>query len=155
MKSPWSVIGLLAALPILAVSSLSAQAYNVTLNNGNVFVSKYRPVEAEYDPTKMLIMTDVGNVIALPQSAIASIESDTEARGFGRVIDGTTILVGYSANDTEVPAEGEDAVAQPQAAFTPQVINMPLVAEPNAPGGGIPLSFITGSSVPIGGVQQN
>lgn len=144
------VIGLLAV-------PAAAEVYIVTLTNGNTFLSKYKPREAAYDTSKLLIMTDVGNIIALDKQFVAEIASDTESRGFGVVIDTATIMIGYTMNDAPLPGEEGEAGQLPQGAFpgqgafggfAPPPLTNQLIAEPNS-GGGIPVSFITGGVAPI------
>ena len=143
---------LFATLGILVAGPALADAYRVRLVNGNQFVSKYRPVEASFDQNKVLIMTDVGNIISLHQDDIEEIVHDLELKGFGRVINTTTIEVGWSVNDAPVEgdegAQGQAGAPQQQfAAPRAPVFNNPLVSEPNA-GGGIPVSFATSGMVP-------
>lgn len=135
-------------------TSVSAEAFRIRLTNGNEFVSRYGPVPAQYDSSKMLVMTDVGNVIALRKDDIESVQIDEEVRGFGRRIDTTTIEVGWGPNDAPVPgAEGEAGAAGAgggagQMPVARPVFNSPLIAEPNS-GGGIPVSFANSGMVPI------
>ena len=93
------LIGLLALC--VAASASAHNAFIVNLKNGSTLISKYRPVTAAFDDSFMLVMTSAGNSIAIEKSSIESIVSDLENRGFGVVIDVSTVIVGRSANDAE------------------------------------------------------
>ena len=150
-----------ALLFLLAAAPISADAYTVKLHNGNEFVSAYHPIEADYDPEKYLIMTDVGNVIALPKEDVAEISHDLESQGFGRRIDTTTVDLGISANDMIVPDPDADVGMDGQIPANLQLqlqqmavpggggggFNAPLVAEPNS-GGGLPVGMATSGYLP-------
>ena len=151
------IVGL--AIGLIAAPA-AAEVYIVTLNNGNTFLSKYKPREATYDTSKLLIMTEVGNIVALDKSLVSEIKSDLENRGLGLLIDTSTIMIGYTANDAPIPGEeGELGEGDfPPGGFPgqgggfpgfsqPAPMNTPLVAEPNS-GGGIPVSFVTGGLMP-------
>jgi hypothetical protein len=159
-----------------------AQAYKVTLKNGNSFVSKYEPEDATYDASRVVIVTDVGNRIALAKDDVADISVDIENRGFGRVLDNTTIVVGLSANDAPGGEEGEGGeggdgtlvqVPTPTS-YLPTLFSGAVPspgfpeggfggfgatgggAEPAEPGGfsaGIPLSFVGGGMAPVVPIQ--
>ena len=164
--APRASARLAAACLVIALVAVpaAAEVYIVTLTNGNTFLSKYKPREATYDTSKLLIMTEVGNIIAIDKEFIAEVASDTENRGLGLVIDTSTIMIGYSLNDAPIPGEeGEGGQGQfqfpggvpgqafPGGAFPgfsqPAPMSAPLVGEPNG-GGGIPVSFVTGGLVP-------
>jgi hypothetical protein len=168
----------LAAIALLAFASApaDAQAYRITLKNGNTFVAKYEPEQASFDSTKMIIFTDVGNRIALSQDDIEEVTIDIENRGFGKMIDNTTIVVGYSANDAPGGEIGEDgepvadgtlmqvptpmsyqptlfgasypAPGFPEGGFS-QGGGGPVMAEPGNFSAGIPLSFVAGGYSPV------
>jgi hypothetical protein len=174
----------IAVFAVLAVASApaGAQAYRVTLKNGNTFLAKYAPEEASYDSTKVVIFTDVGNRIALAKDDVEDVSIDIEHRGFGKVVDDTTIVVGWSANDAPGGEEGEDGatpgadgtlmqVATPTS-YLPTVFGAayptpgfptggfaasggagPTIAEPGSFSAGIPLSFIGGGNVPVTPIQ--
>ena len=154
------IVLLVAGFVSLAASSASAEAYRITLNNGNEFVSMYPPVPAPFDDSMKMVMTSVGNVIAIAESDIASVELDEEVKGYGRRINTATIEVGWAANDAMTPEQlqaAADAAAQSGQQFAPvrqPVFNSPLVGEPNS-GGGIPLSFANSGSIPMSGATNN
>lgn len=97
------VSALLVALPAVAV----AEVFTITLANGNSFTSRYRPKTAGWDADKALLLTDQGNWISLAKTDIASVVVETEVRGFGKVIDTTTISLGVTPNDA---AQAESAL---------------------------------------------
>ena len=101
------------ALPLLA----AAETYTITLHNGNVFVSRYQPQAAPWDAAKVLFRTDAGNLISLASADVASVVTDTETHGFGKVLNGTTLMLGAAPNDLPVPpAPGSPEAAAAAAA---------------------------------------
>lgn len=155
-----SAMILAAALSLVAVPAV-AEVYIVNLTNGNQFLSKYKPIEASYDSEMLLIMTDVGNTIAVAKDSVAEVINDSEHRGFGTVLDTATVMIGYTANDapdlsdpdTMQAYQAQMAQERFQSQFAPApVYNTPLVAQPNQ-GGGIPVSFATSGAVPMSPVQ--
>ena len=162
-----------AAALAASVTPAVAQAYKVTLKNGNSFVAKYEPEDASYDSSKMVIVTAVGNRIALAKDDVSEVVVDIENRGFGLVLDNTTVVVGISANDAPGGEDGEDGegdgtmlqVPTPNP-YLPSVFSGSFPtpgfptggfgatgggAEPTEPGSfsaGIPLSFVGGGLVP-------
>jgi hypothetical protein len=174
-RTPGLVPAAIAVAALLATSAApaAAQAYKVTLKNGNTFLSKYEPHDATYDASKVVITTEVGNRIALAKDDIAEVVADIENRGFGRIIDHTTILVGVTANDAPGGEEGEEgATPDPTLMqfptpnpYLPTVFSGAFttpgfpeggfatsggaeIAEPGAFSAGIPLSFV-GGTVPV------
>jgi hypothetical protein len=100
-------IALFAALMLLAVVPAVAEVFKVHLKNGNAFETRYRPKLADWDETKIVILTDVGNRITLLKDDVVEITSDTELKGFGTVIDTTTIVLGWAPNDAPTAGAGE------------------------------------------------
>lgn len=94
-----------AAVLLLSAAPVAAEIFHVELANGNVFDTRYQPEEASWDASLVLFLTDTGNWMAVPKEAIASITSETENQGFGKVINTTTVMLGYSANDAPLPGE--------------------------------------------------
>lgn len=90
-------VGLGAALPA------AAEVFHIDLANGETFDSLYRPEEASWDADLLLLLTDSGSWIALPKADVVSIISETESSGYGRVIDTSTIVLGYATNDAPLP----------------------------------------------------
>ncbi|REJ83903.1 MAG: hypothetical protein DWQ36_19295 [Acidobacteria bacterium] len=147
------------------VPALANNSYIVNLKNGSTIISKYRPVTADFDETLMLMMTESGNTIAIEKAAIDTIVSDLENRGFGTVINTTTVVVGRSANDAAVDDEAQ--ILQELSAYSAinNILNIgsgfdaslgsaAFGAAPAeaAPAGSIPVSFISTTTPPIGPV---
>lgn len=93
---------LLLAVSLVA-SPAAAELFYVTLNNGSVMESRYQPQEASWDSNMVLLMTDVGNWVGVPKDDIESVRSEIENRGYGIVIDTTTVLLGWTLNDAVDP----------------------------------------------------
>jgi len=159
MKTNRLTLLLLGTLLLLAALPATAEYFTITLHNGSEFQTLYRPRLAAEGGDKVLMATEMGNWISLPVDAIESVVSHIEARGFGKVINTTTILIGSAPNDAAVPGEEPEALdpatrllnymesQQRQAEpFTVQQF-----AEPNS-GGGIPLGFTNTTTPPLGGV---
>lgn len=100
---------LAAAAAAVALCALAAPAgaeiFHVEMVDGHVFDTRYQPEEASWDPDLVLMLTDTGNWIAVPKAEIAGITTETENKGFGRVIDTTTVLLGWAANDAPSPED--------------------------------------------------
>ena len=112
----------LTFLPFLALALLAlpaaAESFEVTLVDGTKFETRYQPQEASWDPSMVLLLTEVGNWIGLPKASIASVDADVDAGGFGTRLNSTTIALGPSPNDAAIPGEegtgGAAAAAQNQ-----------------------------------------
>ena len=98
----------IAAIMFLSVTTATAVVYTVHLKNGNSFDTRYKPRVAGWDPNTIMFTTDVGNKITMLKDDVVDISSDTEAQGFGRVIDTTTIVLGYAPNDKPQPGESTE-----------------------------------------------
>lgn len=98
-------IAILVVLMLLAVVPAMSSIFKVQLKNGNSFESRYQPKVAEWDENKVVLLTGVGNRITLHKDDIASVTVDTQAKGFGTVIDTTTIVLGWAPNDA--PTESD------------------------------------------------
>jgi len=100
---------ILAVLMLFAITPAMAEVFRVQLKNGNQFSSRYQPKVAEWDENRIVFLTDVGNRITLSKDDIADITADSEVKGFGTVIDTTTIVLGWAPNDapTETDASSE------------------------------------------------
>lgn len=92
---------LTAAFILFFLATTSAQAvfYTVTLKNGTTFETRYRPIQADWDPNVSMFLTDQGNWIALPNEDIADVISVFAESGFGYQLDSSTRYVGWSPND--------------------------------------------------------
>ena len=96
---------ILAVLMLFAVTPAMSAIFRVQLKNGNIFQTRYQPKVAEWDESKVVFLTDVGNRITLNKDDIVAIDTDTEAKGFGTVLDTTTIVLGWAPNDA--PTESD------------------------------------------------
>jgi len=138
------------AAVLLAVPA-TAEIYIVTLTNGAEFHTQYRPKEAGWDTTKIMLLTDVGNWIAIELADVASVTSELENEGFGKVIDTSTIAIGWSPNDAP------DLAAQEAADPMTRLLNFLSAEQGEAPdysvqqfvdpseagAGGLPVSGLT------------
>jgi len=112
------VLVLALILAVAAVPAL-AETFTIKLTNGNTFITRYQPRQASWDTSIAMLLTDVGNWIAVPQADIESVVADQERRGFGLRIDSKTIEMGYVANDELQPGDegyvepGPEVVARP------------------------------------------
>jgi len=93
-----------------------AEVYFVTLTNGSTFETVYQPQAASWDAGMVLLLTEQGNWIGLPQADIQEVRSESQIAGYGRVIDNKTFELGTAPNDATdpdaKPAEGTDPNAQ-------------------------------------------
>jgi hypothetical protein len=128
---------LIALLLLTGATAAAAGTFTVTLTNGTSFDTRYRPVEAEWDDSIVLLHTDRGNPIALEKGEIADVTSSVEVSGFGYQVDTTTLFVGWSPLEA-AEEEGEEGALRddrrfaeppPQPSFTvEQFINPPTEA---------------------------
>ncbi len=143
---------LVIAIALLMVTTAQAAVYTVTLTNGTSFDTRYRPVDAEWSEDVSMILTDLGNWIALEKSEIADVTSAAEVKGFGYQLNTTTLFIGKSPNDlATVDENGEstqdyefiDDISSEGQSFTlEQFVSPSEVGQ--SPSGGIPL-YGTGS----------
>ncbi len=154
MVSARRILTVLAVLA-LAVSLPAAGAiYTVQLKNGTTIDTRYQPVQSPTDADKLMLLTSFGNWISLPKDAVTTVTTDLESRGFGLVVNTTTILIGMSLND----AADAGATLDPAAAYLEYVQQRDAAATPYSvpqfvnteATGGIPLSFVSTSVSPIG-----
>jgi len=152
-RPPTAALAVFLTMTLLGTGAALAEVYTVTLHNGNTFLAKYRPQDASYDPNYIVFMTDVGNTISLSKDDVADIVSETESKGFGVVIDTTTIMIGELPNDAPTEEQALKAMEsrQSQTGFRlPQQpgLSTSQFAEPSAvggsAGGGLPVGFATG-----------
>lgn len=145
----------LAALFFLVATSAQALFFTVTLKNGTTFETRYRPVQADWDPEVSMFLSDRGNWVAIHNDEIADISSVFEESGFGYQLDTSTRFIGWSPNDlveTKTDEEGnviDEARYDPEAGqgastnySVDQFLNVPTSAaygNPTAAGGGIPI----------------
>ncbi|MEM7481423.1 MAG: hypothetical protein AAF481_09630 [Acidobacteriota bacterium] len=142
-------MALAAAIVVLgggffAPSAAMAETFTVELTDGTSFLTLYKPQEASWDSETILILTDQGNSIGIPKSSVASVVSETESKGFGRVIDTTTVILGWAANDapTETDSQEFSTVERLQQLFNSQQqdYSVPQFVSPSEAGrtGGLP-----------------
>src|SRR5690242_21886515 len=89
----------LAAVLLAAALPAGASVFHVTLTNGSVVDTLYEPQEASWDHGMVLLLTDAGNWIGIQKSDIANVASENATRGFGIVINATTISLGEAPHD--------------------------------------------------------
>lgn len=153
-------IALLALTAVLAASPAVAETFTVELANGTSFTTRYRPQEASWDAGMILFLTEHGNWIALPRESIADVVSLTELRGFGKLIDATTIDLGFAANDAPLP--DEEGAQTPLDVLQNLLEQRPVYDQqqgvrPREAGGGIPVDsglLGGGNIIPFGGGGQ-
>jgi hypothetical protein len=155
---------------VLLAAPATAEIYTITLANGTEFETRYRPKEADWDENMIMVLTDVGNWIAIEKGDIVSVITETDNKGFGKVIDTHTVAIGWAANDA--PEETAEEMADPMSRLlsylSAQDANRPdysvdQFVEPGEAGmGGLPVSglltgpqggstFVTGNtSFPMG-----
>jgi hypothetical protein len=117
-----------AALVGLALPA-SAELYTITLANGSTFESRFPPRAASWNANTVLIYSDFGNWLSVPRADISGVTSETQAKGFGTVINTTTISLGIAANDKAVPDPNAPAAA-PEAGGSAQPYNVQQFVEP-------------------------
>ncbi len=93
------------------VVPVCAQQYTIELKNGSTFLSRYPPEEAPWDATKVVFLSEFGNLISVSTADIASVSSDLEAKGYGRMLNATTMALGWAPNDAIDP-DSEEGQAQ-------------------------------------------
>ncbi len=94
----------LTSLALLALAApAGAEVFFVTLNNGTTFETAYQPQAASWDTGMVLLMTETGNWIGLPQADIQEVRSESQIAGYGRAIDDNTFELGISPNDAADP----------------------------------------------------
>lgn len=159
MKTTRVAMFLLVVLALAAALPATAEYFTVKLTNGNELDTLYRPRLAAEDGDKVLVATETGNWISLPIADIESVISHIEARGFGKVINTTTILIGTAPNDAEVPSDETEPVdpatrlldyLEADRRAQPPPFSVEQFAEPNS-AGGIPLGFTNSTTPPLAG----
>lgn len=125
MKTRFVIVASVA-LALIALPAL-AETYTVQLSNGTHFETRYQPKVASWDESMVLVLTDVGNWIAIDQADIVSVDVATEQDGFGKVIDTLTVSLGWAPNDA--PAEDPEAALDPMS----RLLNFLQAEEANRP----------------------
>ena len=67
LKRPTAI---LAVLTSFALTPATAEVFRVQLKNGNQFTTRYQPKVAEWDESKVVLLTDVGNRITLSRKTL-------------------------------------------------------------------------------------
>jgi hypothetical protein len=100
----------------------------------------------------VMILTDMGNWIAVPRADIVHAAPETETRGFGKVINTTTIDLGYAPNDAPLPEVQEgglgaelDRLQQLLQGERRTYDQQQFVSPGQAGRGGLPLGFASGT----------
>lgn len=156
MRKQIPLLPLLVALAVvLAALPVAAETFTLKLKSGGSFETRYRPQVASWNPDMVMMLTDQGHWIALPRQDIEEVVSDFEARGFGKIIDTTTIDLGIAPNDQPLPDEqqGPTALQQLQSILqeNQRSYDVPQFVSPGQAGrtGGLPVGF--GSGIGGGG----
>ncbi len=105
-------LSLLLLAAVLAGVPASAEVFVVTFNNGSTLDTGRQPEQASWDPSTILILTEVGNWIGIQRNQIKSVEPRDPIRGFGRRVDGTTIALGEAPNDLPEAQGTSDAAGR-------------------------------------------
>lgn len=92
------VLALVLLLPAVA----AAATFTVMLDNGTSILTRYQPRLSMPDEANVMLLTEVGNWISIPREHVVDVTTDIESRGFGRVIDTTTIELGFAPNELEM-----------------------------------------------------
>jgi hypothetical protein len=98
-------VGFPVLLLAIALTTLPAQAeiYHVKLRNGTAIDTLYQPQQATWDPNVVILLSDAGNWIGIDQRLIESVESESQIRGFGVVLNFNTVAIGWAPNDAPEP----------------------------------------------------
>lgn len=146
-----ALVGVLVALPAVA------ETYTILLKNGTSFTSRYQPEDASWNPDKLIFLNEWGNLLSIDKADVESLTTETENKGFGHVLNSTTIALGWAPNDQlDLDSdEGKAALAADAAAAAtapPPVYNQEQFVEPSQ-ATGLPLSMVGagGFTPPMGG----
>ena len=115
----------LACLSLLALACAvpaSAEVFFVTLSNGTTFETAYQPQAASWDPSMVLLLTETGNWIGLPQADIQEVRSESQIAGYGRMIDNKTFELGFAPNDGADPDAKPANAAEARAQMLEQMV---------------------------------
>jgi hypothetical protein len=102
----------LAAAAMALSAPLAAAEFTVHLTNGMTFESRYEPRDAEWDPQKVVLIDGTGNTISVLKSEIDRSESDVDSKGYGHMLDDTTMAFGWAPNDRSESASAEVATSE-------------------------------------------
>ncbi|HEY4575968.1 MAG TPA: hypothetical protein VIJ26_18450 [Thermoanaerobaculia bacterium] len=101
LRSLTRVWPLLLALALLAAPA-AADVYYVTLTNGQVIQTAHQPQQASWDPSMVLLLTEVGNWVGFPKDQIQGVRVEDPTQGYGIRISDKAIALGRSPNDLPV-----------------------------------------------------
>lgn len=151
-SSLWRVL-FVVALAVLTAGVAAAASFTVTLSNGTSFMTRERPVVADWDDAVVLIRTDQGNWIALQKDEIVDVASQAEISGFGYQVDTKTLFLGWSPNDILDEGDGDGEEGGEGGEDRPYYENEELYDAPQ--GGGVLEQFVDvpGAGETIGGVD--
>lgn len=99
-----------------------AEVFFVTLNNGTTFETAYQPQASSWDPGLVLLLTEQGNWIGLPQAEIREVRSESQIAGYGRAIDSKTFELGMAPNDAADPNADPADPAEARAQILEQML---------------------------------
>lgn len=116
-----SLVSVSLALLACAVPA-GAEVFFVTLNNGTTIETAYQPQAASWDSSMVLLMTEQGNWIGLPQADIREVRSESQISGYGRAIDSKTFELGFAPNDASDPDAKPSDPAEARAQLLEQMI---------------------------------
>lgn len=155
--APWIF---LAVACLLAVPAADAATYIVSLENGTTFESRYQPQEASWDANMVMLLTEHGNWIGIPQADILEVTTDIETSGFGTVIDSKTVSLGVLANDRPLPGTGEVTNEDLMREFLTdrppaQDYTVQQFVEPSNTGGGLPVGYSQAPQAPAPLILRN
>lgn len=157
MGSKPRVLTLIVALALALVAGVSlAETFTVTLDTGAALTVRQRPKLSAGGET-VYLLTDVGNWVSFDRPSVVSVTSDLESRGYGLVIDTTTISLGIAPNERLAGEEaagtidGDLALLQylRQRDAAAQDFTVPQFVEPEQ-ATGIPLSYTRETTPPMG-----
>jgi hypothetical protein len=96
---------LLVMVLALAASPALAEVYHVKLKNGTSIDTAYKPQQASWDAGLVLLLTDSGNWVGLPQKDVDSVQTESQIHGFGVALNFDTVAIGWAPNDFPEPTE--------------------------------------------------
>ncbi len=116
LRSSLLVAGALIASLLLADAASAAQ-YTIQLHNGSEIGTLRQPREASWDRTMVMVLTETGSWMAIPQEDIKLVVFEVERRRLGQVIDEKTVFLGLSFNDA--PTEEEEEAERERSSRDP------------------------------------
>jgi hypothetical protein len=99
MSRSLSRVGLVLVVLALLALPASADVYFVTLTNGTVIETARQPQQASWDPSMVLLLTEVGNWVGFSKDEIKNVRSEDPQQGFGIKISDKAIALGRAPND--------------------------------------------------------